>query len=137
MQDARQTVWRDFGDEMLKALADTTRLRHAIIPDPTSEQRYFIDDVLHEAGLYQLWAAASRREGHRVPAQIFEGVLERHVKSLGKAIIRLGHARCDTMWSLPLDNAAVQLLFVPRADPLQPAAQTPRKCPPAENAPSP
>lgn len=112
-EDILGTKWHTFGQEGWETLGQTSDIETSTAGSVTSEQRYFIDRVTREATQFQLWCEMRRRESQCVPIRVFDDAITRQRMRLGKALLRLRHAGCETWWALSPDETVTRLFFVP------------------------
>lgn len=112
-EDILGTPWRSFGRESWETLRQTSEIEISTAASVTSEQSYFIDRVMREAMQFQIWCEMRRRESHCVPGRVFDDAIARQRMRLGKALLRLRRAGCETWWALSPDETITRLFFVP------------------------
>jgi len=112
-EDILGTTWRNFGRDGREALGQTSGIEISTAASATSEQRYFIDRVTREVMQFQIWCEMRRRESQCVPTRVFDDAIERQRMRLGKALLRLRRAGCETWWALSPDETVTRLFFVP------------------------
>jgi hypothetical protein len=117
-EDILGTTWRSFGREGRETVERTTGIETSTAADVTSEQSYFVDRVIREVMQLQVWSEMRRRESQSVPARIFDDAVTRQRMRLGKALLRLRYAGCETLWAMSPDETTMRLFFMPMTCPL-------------------
>jgi len=111
------TTWRSFGREGWNTVERTSEIETSTADGVTSEQSYFVDRVIREVMQLQIWSEMRRREHQSVPVRIFDDAVTRQRMRLGKAVLRLRYAGCETLWALSPDETTMRLFFMPMTSP--------------------